>query len=89
MLFSATWFVVTCKDSLGGYNPVSGVRANRQASAVWEEAVGGPECHASDMGNLGEVHRLEVVGGKLAVTTTSWFSSQASCQGVCVLLVMC
>lgn len=79
MLFSAPWFVVTCNGSLGGYGPVSGVRANRQASAIWEAAVGGPECHAGDMGNPGEVHRLEAVGGKLAVNITSRFSSQASC----------
>lgn len=43
----------TCNGSLGGYGPASGVRANRQASAVWEEAVGGLECHASDVGTRG------------------------------------
>lgn len=50
---------------------------------VWVEAGGGPGCHASDMGNPGEVHHLEAVGGGLAVNIMSQVSSQESCRAAC------
>lgn len=52
------------------------------------EAVGGTGCHASDVGNSGEVHCLEDVGGRLAMSMMTQFSSQESRLAVCALLAM-